>query len=670
MNDELAELARAAGVEAAWVDAAGYRHEADNESVRTVLRSLGLPCDAPSQLLRSMAKLSERRRLPPSMLTTWVGSPTRLSFALPQPATFQLTYEDGAVVNGQVFDGDGGHWLPPVLHVGYHRLQIAGASLTLAVAPLRACSVADVVSTERRAWGISLGNVDTTASPVDFSRLQELARSAASYGADAFCVGNLRDSKSGSQRWLDPARIAPATSFPVRFGAAGDNPRAAGLDGISALRQDYLSGLPRDELSLREFLRFDRDGGAALKSFALHQALCERHGEPSSWPAALREPSPAVSSLHATKHAEAVGFQIFLQWMAERGLLAVQAAARAAGMAIGIVADAGFCSGANSSEIWSDRNLFLTRLRCADPGATSTTMAGVPYNPFTLVERGFQPFIDTLRASMAAVGGIRIIRFDRHWRAWLRVDDGESDAGAWLDYPFDDLLRLLVLESARQRCLVIVDDVHALPEHLRIAVDQAGLLRGDNFLETRSPVDEEDVVDRPAPTVLSSSGQGHPNLLAWWRGDDIQRRIDAAELSTLVATRELSQRERERGQLLDSLGIERRRGHRKPLRERREPLRSIMASPLDPTARDRRFEARVVDAVIQQLGMLPASLALVDLDDLVGFSVTPGLPTLDPDALSRLLDSTAARNRLNRLDDARRCLPIRPADGAEQARIA
>lgn len=670
MTDELAELARAAGIDDAWVDAAGYRHESDGESVRAILRSLGLPCDAPSQLLRSAARLSERRRLPPAMLTTWVGSPTRLSFALPHAATFQLSYEDGAVVAGQVFDGDGGHWLPPVMHAGYHRLEIAGASLTLAVAPLRACSVADLMPPERRAWGVSLRSAVPPGEPVDFSRLQDMARSSASHGADAFCVGNLRESKSGSQRWLDPARIAPATSLPARPDAAGDVPRVSGSDAIETLRDFYLSDLPRDELLLREFMRFDRDGGAALKSFALHQALRENLGAPRGWPTALREPSPAVRALHASRQAEAGGFQVFLQWLAERGLLAVQAAARAAGMAIGVIADVEFCSYADSSEIWSDRNLFLGRLRCSDPGVTSAVITETPYHPYTLVERGFQPFIDTLRANMAAVGGIRMCRFDRLWRAWLRVDDGASDSGAWLDYPFDDLLRLLVLESVRQRCLVIVDDVHSLPEQQRRAVDQAGLLRGGSFLETLSPADEEDVMERPAPTALSSSGQRHPNLLEWWRGDDIQRRIDAAELGTLVATRELAQRERERGRLLASLGIERRRGYRKPLRERREPLRSIIASPLDPAARDRRFEVSVVDAVLQQLGQLPAALALVDLDDLVGSSVNTGMATMGPEAFSRLLDSTVARNRLNRLDDARRCQSIFPAESLEQARLA
>ena len=191
MTDDLAELARAAGVEDAWVDADGYRHQADAGSVRAILRSIGLPCDSPSQLLRSSARLAERRRLPPAMLTTWVGSPTRLSFALPNQASFRLTYEDGAVVEGKVFDGDGGQWLPPVLHAGYHQLEIAGAQMALAVAPLRACSVAEVMPADRRPWGISLRNADMEADAVDFSRLLELVRSAASHGADAFCVGSL-----------------------------------------------------------------------------------------------------------------------------------------------------------------------------------------------------------------------------------------------------------------------------------------------------------------------------------------------------------------------------------------------------------------------------------------------------------------------------------------------
>ena len=670
MTDELAELARAAGVEDAWVDADGYRHRADAASVRAILRSIGLPCDSPSQLLRSSARLAERRRLPPAMLTTWVGSPTRLAFALPQPASFRLTYEDGAVVEGQVFDGDGGQWLPPVLHAGYHQLEIAGAQMALAVAPLRACSVADVMPADRRPWGISLRNADVHAAAVDFSQLRELARSAASHGADALCVGSLHAGRLGSQRWLDPARIAASSSFPADFRNGDAAPDVTTLNGIAALRDYYLSGLPRNELLLREFLRFDRDGGTALKSFALHQALRERLGDPSMWPTALRDPTPSVRALHARNQAEATGFQVFLQWLAERGLLSVQAAARAAGMAIGVVADFTFGSRADSSEVWADRNLFLERLRCVDPDSSTTAAAAVAFNPVILAERGFRPFIELLRANMALVGGLRIRRFDRFWRTWLRKDDVGVGAGAWLDFPFDDLLRLLVLESVRQRCVVTIDSVDALPERLRTAVEQAGLLCASNFSGLNPVSQDEDHIARPIPGVVSSSDQDGPALLDWWRGGDLQRRIDAGEFSTLVATRELSMRERERARLLVMLGIERRRAKKVPLRERREPLRSIITTALDPAARDRVFEASVVNTILQRLGGLSSPLVVVDLDDLLGSEVSGELATLDHESVSRLLDSTTARNRLNRLDDGRRCPPSCFVNHPEQARFA
>ena len=669
MTDDLAELARAAGVEDAWVDADGYRHQADAASVRAILRSIGLPCDSPSQLLRSSARLAESRRLPPAMLTTWVGSPTRLSFALPQPASFRLTYEDGAVVDGQVFDGDGGQWLPPLLHAGYHRLEIAGAQMALAVAPLRACSVAEVMPADRRPWGISLRNADMEADAVDFSRLLELVRSAASHGADAFCVGSLHDRKLGSERWIDPTRIDASTSFPACFGKDDSELQVTKIESFPALRDYYLAGLPRDELLLREYLRFDHDGGAPLKSFALHNALRERLGDPLAWPASLRDPTPAVRALHARNQAEAIGFQVFLQWLAERGIHAVHAAARAAGMAFGVIVDFSLSSRADSSEVWADRNLFLERLRCADPDSSTNAATAVAFNPVVLVERGFQPFIDLLRASMSAVGGLRIRRFDRLWRTWLRKDDAAPAAGAWLKYPFDDLLRLVVLESVRQRCVVVVEGADELPERLRTAVDQAGLLCSGSFLGLDPVSKGDDETTRPMPGAVSSSDQAGPALLDWWRGDDLQRRIDAGEFSTLIATRELAMRERERGRLLATLGIERRRRKKTPLRERREPLRSIITSPLDPAARDRAFEANVVDTIIKQLGVLSSPLVLVDLDDLLGREASAELATLDHESVLRLLDSTTARNRLNRLDDGRRCPPCGSENSEDKAKL-
>ena len=48
--------------------------------------------------------------------------------------------------------------------------------------------------------------------------------------------------------------------------------------------------------------------------------------------------------------------------------------------------------------------------------------------------------------------------------------------GAYVSYPFADLLGIVALESQRNRCLVIAEDLDTLPDDARTALKEVGLL--------------------------------------------------------------------------------------------------------------------------------------------------------------------------------------------------
>mgnify|MGYP001068195966 CR=1 FL=1 len=95
---------------------------------------------------------------------------------------------------------------------------------------------------------------------------------------------------------------------------------------------DYAAEIPRRRAALerrfRDVMRegdtagFDayrRTGGAALRRFALHQALSDRFGPYwNHWPAAYRDPSsPEVRRAEAAL-SDAAAFHAWLQWRAWR----------------------------------------------------------------------------------------------------------------------------------------------------------------------------------------------------------------------------------------------------------------------------------------------------------------------------------------------------------------
>ena len=48
--------------------------------------------------------------------------------------------------------------------------------------------------------------------------------------------------------------------------------------------------------------------------------------------------------------------------------------------------------------------------------------------------------------------------------------------GAYVSYPFDDLLRIVALESCRQRCAVVGEDLGTVPEGFRETMRAANVL--------------------------------------------------------------------------------------------------------------------------------------------------------------------------------------------------
>src|SRR5581483_5565915 len=86
------------------------------------------------------------------------------------------------------------------------------------------------------------------------------------------------------------------------------------------------------------------------------------------------------------------------------------------------------------------------------------------------------PFIAALRANMRHAGVLRIDHVMALQRLYWIPAGSPATEGAYLTYPLRDLLRLVALESHRQRCAVIGEDLGTVPEGFREAMRAANVL--------------------------------------------------------------------------------------------------------------------------------------------------------------------------------------------------
>lgn len=613
--------------------------------------------------------------------------------------------------------------LPPIDVPGYHRLLVAGHILTLAIAPARCYTIADTLA-ERgkgRGWALAgqvYGLRSESLNPArkiygdggigHFGALAALAHSAAEYGAAALAMSPLhamfaadpgRSSpySPSSRLFLNPYLIDPA-------GILGEEAQAqvlveGGSEMIAAherLQQASLIDWPRagaHRLTLLRrlyalfrteqagqaaqqaaFAAFVAEGGAALRAHALYEAYSQHLADQGAvgycdwrqWgPAGLHPDTPEMRAF-ASEHGGEIDFHLFLQWQAARQLGQAQQCARAAGMPIGLIADLAVGADNGGSQAWSHQAEIAGGLTVGAPPdrlAPQGQNWGLgAFSPLALRRTGYQGYLAMLRACFAQGGGVRIDHVLGLNRLWLVPQGRDADAGAYVSYPQQDLLRLIALESWRHRAVVIGEDLGTVPPGFDQALDTAGVAGIRVLWFQRDKTGFLPPADWSDQAIAVTTTHDLPTVAGWWSGADIAWRDRLGQLDEGVAAAQ-EQRSQDRRQLWHSL-VE--QGWASG------PLPELTQAVLEEVSEERHPAtledcAIAVDAALEMVAATPSPLAVVPVEDILGLTQQPNLPGLTdphpnwrrrlPADTPQLFAAYTARARLERLRRVRGCGP-------------
>lgn len=690
MDDTLRDLARAAGISPDWHDAFGRPQTVPDEALRAVLASLGLPAATPSDIADSLHRTRESVGALPPLVTADVGAPARIPLGIESGRhRYRITLEDGGLVDGEAEAEGGAVTLPALDMPGYHGLEIGARSCVLAVAPARCFSIADATGqADPRLWGLAVqiyalrrdashGLGDGGIG--DFTGLGQFAALSAKHRASALVLSPVHAPFSAdahhfspyapsSRLFLNALHADPAALFGARAAEAAaaldpsqsraeleaadlvDWPRATTAK-LALFRRLFETELPNRPDLQADFAAFRAAGGQPLEDHARFEALHVKMlaTDPGkwhwrTWPEGFRDPRSAAVAAFARKAAREVEFYAFLQWMAARGLSAAQASARAAGMPIGLISDLAVGGDGGGSQAWSRQQDMLIGLSIGAPPDLLNSVGQAwglsAFSPRALVETGFTAFIAMLRATMAHAGGVRIDHIMGLLRLWMVPDGARPSDGAYLAYPFDDMERLVALESHRHRAIVTGEDLGTVPEGFRERLARRGIL-GMQVLWFERDAHRFKPADQYSANAIAVTGTHDlPTIAGWWRGRDIEWRTPLGLL----------------GENMDEPAAQAERARdRQLIWETISPSGSPLPAPDDPEP--------VVDAALAFMGQTPAPLVVVPIEDALGLVEQPNLPgTVDehPNWRRRLagpsrdlLAAPQVRDRLARLDGAR-----------------
>ena len=156
MNERgIRALARQVGVDSDWIDASGRPRRVGLEPLTRILVALGYPCTTARELAESRDRLRMQSERVPPLVTSTVGRPFRLPLSGDADVTAELVHEGGDRQSLTLRRQKGHLVVPPIARSGYYCLCFAERELSIAVAPRRCLTIADVAEGRKR-WGIAV----------------------------------------------------------------------------------------------------------------------------------------------------------------------------------------------------------------------------------------------------------------------------------------------------------------------------------------------------------------------------------------------------------------------------------------------------------------------------------------------------------------------------------
>jgi glycogen debranching enzyme GlgX/4-alpha-glucanotransferase len=649
----LHRLAEAAGISTVWHEISGTRHEVPEGTLRALLSALGHSVRNEVASRESLATLAA----PPAMpvhLTARSGA-VQLPLPLAERATrlrmrleggeeriLDVAPEDGATERVTLPDGRAAarrllplHDLPDGRHLVLDEAT-PDRACQLAVVPAR-CFLPDGMEGGARRFGIAAQiyalRHDADQGIGDFRAVAEMAAAASREGAALlglspphalFPTDRSRTSpySPSDRRFLEPLFI-DVTRLPlvgdlaaVREALSAAEGRFAALrEGSSAdhpgawiakrgVLEAAWTALPPDHPARAALDAFRREGGAALERFCIFNAIAEKQGHPDTrrWPIGLRHGDHKGVPAFAARNADRVGFFAFLQMLADLQL------AEAGRAGAGLYRDLAVGAAPDGAEIWSGDGRFLPGFSVGAPpdplGPDGQVWGLPPPDPRHAHATGHAAFARLIRANMRHAAALRIDHVLGLRRLFLVPEGAKGAEGAYLDYPLDEMLGQIALESQRARCLVVGEDLGTVPPGMGAALQGAGVLSYRVLWFERQGERFNPPERYPARAAACVSTHDLPTLAGYWSGEDIAERVTLGLMRDEAASR--AERAADRAAMLALLEA--------------EGLLPEGATPDGP------MDEKLAAAIHELVARTPSALMLVQTEDLAGETVAVNLP--------------------------------------------
>jgi 4-alpha-glucanotransferase len=321
-----------------------------------------------------------------------------------------------------------------------------------------------------------------------------------------------------------------------------------------------------DDSRLKSFKSYLKREGKPLELFAAFCALDEffRRQEPfpqvwRHWPLPYQDPGSREVEAFCREQGERILFHQYLQWQVEEQLEAVQQAARDQGAEIGLYLDLALGIDPAGADAWAYRDFLIPGVKAGAPpddfAPQGQDWGFQPANREKHRDQGYRLLADELRRNCRPGGALRIDHVMKFFRLfWIAKGQTAAQGGYVKDYS-EDLIKILCLESLRNKTLIIGEDLGTVPDEVREVLGRHGIFSYRLFyFEKKESGEFKDPAEYPESALAAISTHDLPTLAGFWSSGDIRLRRDLGFLSDDVAFQAgLLQRIHDKRRMIDTL---------------------------------------------------------------------------------------------------------------------
>lgn len=329
---------------------------------------------------------------------------------------------------------------------------------------------------------------------------------------------------------------------------------------FNAFEQDTCEAAVNERAAFEAFVL---EKGKALQGFGLFEALDQYYSRPGqvgwqSWPSEFHQPDGEAVEKFALSHEREIRFYMWLQWLCAEQLQEVNQAAAEYGVKLGIYGDLAVGVARGSADTWLNRQDYCMDLSVGAPpdplGPTGQNWDLPPLNPLMLKHTGYEKFAHLLRENMRLYGVLRIDHVMALCRLWWVLNGKTADFGAYVHYDAEVMFAILALESRRNSCVIIGEDLGTVPDEARHLLNRYQVFsykvmyfsKGWNGFQLPEEYPEQ------AITVISTHDVAP--LAGYWIGKDLDTMFKLGTLPDAAAFQTaLDEREHDKADLLDKL---------------------------------------------------------------------------------------------------------------------